>query len=215
MSDAFTWGSHVPINKALIDTFSPTGVIELGIGYNSTPAFREEVEYVLSVENDKAWLEKMQIDWPGDSKKTYLHHKVDEFRYTRRHDISEEKLKAANEFYNSLCRQPYNYLFIDCFSGYRLEAFNSMHEWFDFVVFHDYQPKRARGNHWGGAQVPFNQEKFSLLIDETYEVWTGIIYNKKFEDSICNVWEHHTKRVKEHSGNKFEPKLVYYGNKPH
>lgn len=208
MSQKSTWGSHVPINMTFLEVLPITGVIELGIGHNSTPSFVNKSPRTLSVENDQKWLKQIQQDYPPTDTHKYVHHEVSEIRSTRRSTISEQKLKAANTFYKQLCGDEYNMLFIDCYSGYRLEAFIAMHEQFDVITFHDYQAKPGRINHYDGKHVPYNTGLYDLWIDETYPAHTGIVISKKFAAQMDLIIDRHRNQVQQYTGKTYPSKLI-------
>ena len=201
MSNKLTWGSHVPLNKSLLNTFEITGVTEFGIGHNSTPVFAQHANKVIAVESDSKWLETMSKEYPATGKLTYIHHKTKYSRTTRPWDIKEQDAIEYKQFLNTINFDNTNMLFIDCYSGYRLHTFNHIHHKFDFITMHDVQNPGIT-NHWGGKTPTYDKDRYTLYVDKTYSVWTWLLIDNKHKDNIGKLIDNHDKFAKQYSDSK-------------
>ena len=208
MNQKITWGSHIPVHEALIDTYEVKGVLELGAGFHSTSFFFENCDYVTSIETDAEWVDKLRASLKEDEKRRLILHPIsnDITRSTRRHDVSEEFLKDVVTFWNQHINKDINYLFIDSISSLRLEALEKLKSKFDIIVFHDVNPRGLK-NHYG--EDVFDKLKklksYSLFVDETYTQYTGILISNKLAN--FDEFEHNHKiRVKNYSSH--EAKLI-------
>ena len=182
------WGSHVPLNQSILSSIPITGVLELGAGTNSTPLFFEKCEYVTSVESDKHWINKLindQIVKETENCRLVYHSVPDSInRSTLRKDISKDVLDSAIELYTSLITPQTNFLFVDCYAGFRLEALEKLHEKFDVIVYDDVEPE----NEWCYSYDSFNpNEKYIRLVDKTFLTHVGLLVSNKYEHLIDNL----------------------------
>jgi hypothetical protein len=198
VNDINRWGSHVPINMSILKTFDIRGVLELGIGLNSTPFFFKYAPYVLAVETDLQWIERMRKSLTEDDNHKIVYHEVPEYiiRKTRRADLDPKDLKKASKFMNSLVNDKLNFLFIDCISSLRYEALTTMYKKFDVITFHDYQPPGIT-NHYEGGFKP--NSDYVMYRDETFIAHTGILIRKELEDKMDQLIQTHIEEVKKHS----------------
>lgn len=206
MSNRFSWGSHIPINKTILRTFNITGVLELGAGFHSTPFFFENCDYVISVEQDKEWINKMrqEANLVEDDNHSLIHMDVAPYiRSSRRNTIDAETLDQASSFFSEVSEDKrLNFLFIDCYSGFRLEALNSIAYKFDYVVFHDVQPRGMDNHFYKDMIVP---KDFVRLRDRTFNCHCGILIRKDlFNEEIWEVMlENFRQEVLDYSGTEF------------
>jgi len=203
-----TWGSHVPINKTIIEFFKVTGVMELGAGYNSTPMFFQHSPYTVSIETDKEWVDKMKADLTEDENRKLIHQTTlnPATRATRRHMVSQEFLQNAYEFWMSHMDDRLNFLFIDSISSLRYEALTRLYDKFDFITFHDYQPPGIT-NHYNGGFTP--PSGYKAYIDKTYPACTGILIKDSVEFDMDKLKAHHQKNAKEYL-NDSNPNIVQW-----
>lgn len=182
-----TWGSHKPILQSLMRTFEVTGILELGAGKHSTPALFSECPFVVSIENDQAWINKLQNE--EDIKEDDNHYFVYEEllpgikRSTDARNVPElDKLSSLNNWTYYLNNTAINMAFIDCFSGFRLFALENLIEQpqLDIIVFHDVQMPGLRKHYL--ERVP-NPEEFVRIVDKSYSVWTGALIKKHLWNS--------------------------------
>lgn len=179
------WGSHVPLNASILKTFPITGVLELGAGLNSTPLFFKHAASAISVEADQAWINKLRNEKLITETENHqiIHHEIPEpiICSTRREVIPEQILENAGDFYKTLIDEKLNFLFIDCYSGFRLRALQSIHEHFDVVAYHDAH-KGADRNHSYDLFEP--SDKFDWYMDETWLTHTGLLVSKELSSYV-------------------------------
>jgi hypothetical protein len=150
------WASHQPLIQGVLELFKPKFILELGIGENSTPLFRD-YNY-LGVENNIEWINLIQ-----DKYNVHLiHHNLD--------------LQTTNlqEYYQSLPihQQTPRLLFVDNYESCRMIAINSLRDKFDLIIFHDCEAEPgARVNHYD----MINSEGFNVYFLKTDANWTGLM----------------------------------------
>ena len=202
-----TWGSHVPVNKSIMEFFDITGVMEIGAGYNSTPVFFKNAPYVVSIETDKEWVEKMKADIQEDENHKMVYHEIASHitRPTRRHAVSQDFLDQSYEFWMSHLDDRMNFLFVDCISSLRLEAITRLYEHFDVITFHDYQNPGIVNHYSGGVTPP---KGFNGYIDKTYRAHTGVWINKDIDfdlEAFRKVLDKNAKEYINDSGSNLQP----------
>jgi hypothetical protein len=169
-----------------METFNVTGVMELGMGWNSTIVFNELAEYVVSVETDKQWINELKVQGIVETENhKIIHHQTPHgiVRQTRRWNLSPSVLQQLDQeavtLWKSLLNDRLNMLFIDCISSLRYPALVELHSDFDIIVMHDYELKRGHGRelHWanGTFECP---DTHVMFIDETYRVETAFMIRK-------------------------------------
>lgn len=210
MAEHIRWGSHIPINSSILKVFDITGVMELGIGYHSTPMFFQSAKKVIGIETDKAWIDKMLSEIETDNNHKIIHHKIPNHikRPTRRHMLSKEELLDARNFMLSHVTDDLNFLFIDCISSFRWEALTYLHDKFDVITFHDYQPPGIH-NHYCDGKLKLSDD-YEMFIDQTYVSHTGVLIHKKLVHKFDELVEVHKKEVPKFHDAK--PRLVKYNN---
>lgn len=187
-----TWGSHVPVNIALLKTFSIDSVLELGTGHNSTPIFKQHTKKLISVEQDRKWLDMMETTYPADSNHRYKYIDPDKYhRKNSRYQIDENTISRFKEELKGIDKA--GLLFIDCFKGFRYDAYETLKEDFDIIVLHDYTLGKPRNNFWKGG-VSYSDD-CALIIDKTYNTHTAIVIKKELLNNIEQLKESHASEV--------------------
>lgn len=159
------WSSHIPINKAVLKSFQINGVLELGAGNNSTRMFLENGVEFISIESDKDWIESLNIP-------NVIHYPAEGItRSTLRQHIPKQLLDDTIDFYISK-KGNHNFLFIDCYAGFRLEALQRMHNLFDVIVFHDYEEREDKNYGYSKFKPDSN---YRLFKDKTWVANCGIV----------------------------------------
>lgn len=189
-----TWGSHVPINKAILETTNIKGVMELGIGYNSTPSLFESSPYVVGIENDLKWINEMRDSGSiaEDNNHKIIHHELPPkvSRSSRRHEFGDSFFADVRAFYDKYYSTKTNMIFVDCYSCCRYEALLHLSKKsVDVITFHDYQLPNGLKNHYNGGVEDVVPDKFDFYIDKTYTQHTGIWIRKKFTHDIDQIIE--------------------------
>ena len=115
------WGSHIPINKTLHELFDVTGVMELGMGFFSTPIFTSLSPYTISIESDIQWIDNLEEQGIGNTTThKIVHHNINNDnidRSTDYTDISDSVKETANILYDQYLTDNINYL-LDVISPY-------------------------------------------------------------------------------------------------
>lgn len=181
------WGSHVPVNTSILKSFPITGVLELGAGFNSTPLFFDSCDNVISIENDLDWIGKLKEDnliQETDNHKL-IHHEVPENinRSTYRKDIPANILNDAINFYKSFMSPKINFLFVDCYAGFRLEALTKLYNSFDVIAYHDTEP---HFDHCYDYSKFAPNNLYINIFDKTFPANVGILISKKYENLISD-----------------------------
>lgn len=179
------WGSHIPLNLSVLHAFPITGILELGAGLNSTSLFFDNCSHVVSVESDLDWINKLINEKLicEDATHKIVHHKVPSTinRSTIRENISKDVLNNAVELYNSVITPDMNYLFVDCFAGFRLAALNNLYQKFDVISYHDAEPHEDK---WYGYSKFRANDQYFHFVDRTFAANVGLLVSKKFEHLI-------------------------------
>ena len=207
------WSSHTPINKSILRVFDITGVLELGIGYYSTPMFFRNAKKVVGVETDLEWINKMSSDLQQDENHRLVHQQMPKRvkRPTRRKELTEQELLDARNFMLSMVESDLNFLFIDCISSLRWEALTHLYTKFDVITFHDYQPPGIH-NHYCDGLLNLSDD-YEMFIDKTYISHTGLLLHKNVVGKFDELKRVHSEEVPQH--HKANPKLVKYQNEYH
>ena len=208
--DHIRWASHIPINSSILKAFDITGVLELGIGYHSTPMFFQSAKKVIGVETDKAWIDKLSSEIKQDENHQLVYHQMPSHisRATRRRQLTEQELLDARKFMFDLVTDDLNFLFVDCISSLRWEALTHLHNKFDVITFHDYQPPGIH-NHYCDGKLELSDD-YEMFIDKTYVSHTGVLIHKKLMDRFDDLLAIHKEEVKNFHNEK--PMLVKYEN---
>lgn len=171
------WGSHVPVTTAVIKSFPVLGALELGAGRYSTSLLFDNLPYVTSIENDEEWISKLRKDIKEDQFHQIVHHPIPKYidLTTPRKGIDGLVLEEAKHFYMKYVDKRFDYLFVDCFTGFRLEALQ-LYKHFNIIAFHDAQERSV----YGYEHFKPNSD-YKLYVDKTFEAHTGFAVSKLFE----------------------------------
>jgi hypothetical protein len=137
---SFRYGTHVPVLQAMLDVFQPSGILELGVGRNSTPLFHEYGKRLVSVETNRQWIDEIGKTFPQRANFSLIHHELTSItERTRAHTIPERVKSECVKYYLAIkaMNPELNLLFIDHVSGLRAATLISLHQHFDHVVYHD------------------------------------------------------------------------------
>lgn len=176
------WGSHIPLNTTILKVLPITGVLELGAGLNSTGLFFNNADYVTSVEADQQWIQTLREKGLEDTPKhKIVHHPLPEgiVRGTYRENIDPKLLKEAATFYKAQITDEMNYLFVDCYAGFRLEALLELHHLFDVIAYHDAEEKHDY--EYGYSTFHANVD-YRHFIDKTFLAHTGLLVTSRFDE---------------------------------
>lgn len=201
-----TWSSHVPVHRTLFELSKDIkGVVEIGAGLYSTPLFFELCKNVVSIETDKEWVDQLEDELTFGKKHRLIYHKIPDniARPTRRHEVSQDFLDDSVLFWKKHIKKSDNYLFVDCISSLRFEAISRLQDQFDYVVFHDYNPRGLKNHYCDGSFEP--NENFDMYVDQTYTQHTAFLVPKGFDEEKLQA--EHAKQVQNFTPGK-KAKLV-------
>jgi len=206
ITNNYEWSTHAPLNGALIETFNPKFIVELGTGLYSTPIFlNSSAEKMMFIDNDTEWLEEVKKINHFDDRCKVLHHDLGEniVLGTKLREISQEKKDEIFNYYKALAStikeeniSP-KMLFVDHYTCARSLSINAMFSAFDIIVYHDCQPKGIRWYEYYFHQDLYSNYDSYFLISPTS--WTGCFIKKtlpceknlddvivKYIDDYCN-----------------------------
>jgi len=188
-----TWGSHIPVNQAILQTFDVKGVVELGVGFFSTPVFLSGCDNVLSIETDSVWVDEVSGQFnPHINHKIVFHDIAPASRTTNRSSLPESFFDEVTKFYKAIDMSEYNLLFIDCASPIRYHSFQILADQFDIVVLHDVNKNRGLVKHWNNG-VGLELDGYQRYTHESYPQHTGVY----FKDTIHDKFESFEKLLEE------------------
>ena len=136
-----TMGSHKPVLMAILDIFQPQSVMELGMGFNSTQLFWENVPFLVTVENDLVWYNKMIGELQERKGAIPIHHNLGPGIHTKTkpHQFPSSVRVNCEKFYKELGNKygKMDMLFVDQFAVLRELSLNCLYHLFNIIVFHD------------------------------------------------------------------------------
>ena len=180
MNIDYAWSTHVPLIKLLLSMFKPQFVLELGMGYYSTPLFLKHKSERMFIENSQEWINEM-----GLNNENVLLHKTT----VANQDIPisgitiKEKDEIRKYYYelreNIIQKREPRLLFVDNYSCCRALAINILYRAFDLIIYHDCEPQSiARNNYIFEDDLIENYAHYKLVTPRT---WAGCFISNKFE----------------------------------
>jgi GT2 family glycosyltransferase len=134
--------THVPLINLSLSLFKPKFILELGIGYYSTPIFRHYVNeselcFYTGVENSKSWIKQINNKFKGLN---LIHHDLEGLSIGMMlKDISKYKQDVITKYFTSIPLPPVSpkLLFVDNYGSCRVLAINALKHEFDIIILHD------------------------------------------------------------------------------
>lgn len=134
--------THAPLIRLVLGLFKPKYVLELGIGWYSTPLFDNYVTYnegcvYRGIENDKNWIADVKVGSPALD---IVYHDLGDVTIRMMWDeLSQYHKDLISEYYKGLVVSDDSprLLFVDNYGSCRVVAFNSLKDKFDFIIIHD------------------------------------------------------------------------------
>ena len=177
------WTTHQPLIKAVMQSYKPKFVLELGMGNFSTPLFlQKDVEY-LGVENDVTWIGHLENNLGPMN--TIFHDLGPDIKIgTHLYEISENAKASICDFYKNLKypRLKPNVLFVDQFTSCRTLSINTLGKYFDVIIYHDCEPA---GIPWYSYNL-INLEGFQIFTLKSDTSWTRLMV-KKYNNDFSKV----------------------------
>jgi len=187
----FRWGSNIPVIKSIMEYFNPTGVLELGVGRNSTPVIYEYNKKLISIETDKAWIEAVKETIPSRDNFFLIHHDLGiNFRRTFV-NIDKQIKKQCVKFYTQFISPDMEFLFVDHVAGLRASAIIGLMDSFKYIAYHDADEPKLYGYNHLTKDVTKN---FIHILDRLPHVHTGILIRNEYSSDIekfINVLDKH------------------------
>lgn len=178
----FSMGSHLPVLHAVLETFQPTGIMELGAGIKSTPLLYDYGKKLISIESDKEWIDVVKTKTGNREDFNLVHHNIGHgvHKKTRYPGITPEVAKECISFYNKFIEDDLDFLFVDNVSGLRTHAMLHLYKNFKVIAFHDAQHV---GYHYDvffakRGRVPKNYIHARF---ESFNVHTGLLIHSSHE----------------------------------
>ena len=158
--------SYRPAIKAALEIYKPSFILELGVGFYSTPLFPDKG--YLGIESDPDWFAEIIRRFPD---KHFIQHELPGLHHlTRLFELSEKQKKDIFDYYNDLfIPKRRSLLFVDNYSCCRSIAINALRDKFDVVIFHDCQPDAWHVNGYDTIDPK------GIQYLTTNDNWTGII----------------------------------------
>jgi hypothetical protein len=187
IQDTWDWKTHQPIVELMLSEFHPELILELGMGFNSTPLFIEyNPKELICIENDKDWLKTMLATFKfKENHKVIFHDTPDESRASINNHINNFNyyVELRDEI---VCKEKsIKLLFVDNYACLRLLAITILGDSFDIIIHHDSQP---------GGSVSYSEyfknfrETYDCYLLKTSKNWTSCLISKQLEynqNQIC------------------------------
>jgi len=195
----FLFGTHLPVNKAILKIFQPSGILELGAGKNSTPLFYNYGKQLISIESDIEWVELLRKQFVPKKDFELIWHDIGFGLQasTQRDEIPKEAADKCIAYYNNIIgKNPaINYLFIDHVSGLRMFTLKALFNKFDFICYHD-----AEDIGYFFYEIEnCDLSNYLHYTFKSYEVHTGILIDKQYESKVSAFEKALAKFGKEYS----------------
>lgn len=219
-----TWGSHIPLHKAIIKTYGIKDVVEYGAGIHSTKMFFDAVPFVTSIETDHNWIDYVRKSVEQNPTHFIKHLDILDHLPRRTHIKNIRNFEVESSLFNYVkeriphivgyqnTKQTRQLMFVDCISSLRHFILNEFYKNHTVITFHDYN-KKGRHNHWnGGVRCP---DGYTMFVDATYKAHTGIWLDNRLIDKLDQLKQNHLIEVKNYTGSSFNSNIIggrEYGN---
>ena len=184
----FKWSSHNPVITAGLKLLKPEFALELGIGNYSTPLFLESgIEKIVHIENDKSWLDHIQLTYQTDARSEFHHHDLGPGinKATQWNALPQDCQMACIRYYSDLSAVLSSntfrsrLLFVDHYTCLRALAINMLSAHFDFVIYHDAENPEIYGYDSLRSDL---LDQFDHFLLKTSSSWTGFFIRKNSLD---------------------------------
>ena len=177
--DTYAWKTHQPVLKTVLDLHQIENVIEFGIGDNSTPLLKD-VEWYLGVENDQGWFERVKKMYPNLNLKLQKLPSNISLPTKSISDKVRSEILLDYDYFISLLQHT-DLAFIDSWVCNRYLALQKCIQFgFDFIVYHDAQPKSKRVYNYHTV----NREGYKKYYLTSPTSWTCLLVKNSIEHSF-------------------------------
>jgi hypothetical protein len=192
MESDYAYSTHQPILNWILSHFQPFLAVEIGVGYFSTPLlFKWQIPAVFHIENDEAWLDKIEALKPDGYQGSFVLHKIGDRvndQGIRWKALTPEEQNCITWFYEGLNFGQYKnprLLFVDGYACCRMKAMEILKDQFDFIVYHDAELTGQLANDYNFST---GFEDFRHYVLKSPRTWTGILIRKGIHIEHINLW---------------------------
>lgn len=173
------WSSHQPVIRTIMELYVPLFVLELGVGLYSTPIFLEYKSNLLSVENNKEWIDYMNNIF-GKTQILFHDLKDNINSVTLLNELSEEKKEEITSFYKNLNLPELhsNLLFVDQYLSCRLLSIKALYDKFDIIIYHDCHPNEMSLHEYNVLKNIKGFNKYYIISNIS---WTYLMIRKNID----------------------------------
>ena len=144
----YRWSSHTPVIYTALELIKPELVVELGMGFFSSPIFfKSDAKKTIHVENTQEWIDLIKDkhkDIIDESKSEFLYQNVGDVKLQTKYvELNDEQKKSIDVYYNDLSskisKMNYNgkLMFTDGFTALRRPSIDILTNDFDMTIYHD------------------------------------------------------------------------------
>lgn len=176
----YAWSTHQPLIKAVLKSYNPAFILELGIGNYSTPFFMAHEGEKMFIENDKVWIDKMGIN-------AICHEIPITSQDVPVHNVSPEVKQSIIDYYQYLkgkllLKTHPSLLFVDNYSCCRALAINILYPVFDIIIYHDSEPQSIhRNNYYFTESIIQGFDHYDL---QTPRTWASVFIRKELKKDM-------------------------------
>lgn len=186
----FKWSSHTPVLQTAIELLQPELIVELGVGYFSSPIFLgSSAKKIMHIENDKSWLDLISNEYKDSISSEFIFHEIHgkvkkSTHYNSLSNDAKQELTAYYKLLNntvSSSTHSSKFLFVDHFACARTVAINELADAFDMIAYHDAETPDEY-NYTSLDTTLYN--KFDHYVLKTQSTWTGFYIKKNLVEDL-------------------------------
>lgn len=199
----YSWATHQPVLKGVLQAFCPEFVLELGIGVHSTHLLVKAPSY-FGVEIDREWIAKVKETLPNIE---VAHHDLKGVTLgAPLSRLTKEQKENIIKYYSGIKvpQDKRTLLFVDSFVSVRGISMTLLKDKFDVIVFHDAQSRT--NDFYGYKKVSLNDFKVYYLTSETS--WTGIAIRNGVDADIVLAIRNNIEAFREDFGYKGRMEVI-------
>jgi hypothetical protein len=176
----FEWATHQPLIKVIGELYKPKFILELGSGDNSTPLFMKYNSTLISIDNNKEWIDRLKEKYNID----VVFHNLGKIKIEDHlNDLTNNQRSSITKYYKNIeipNLKP-NLLFVDNYTSCRTLAINTIGSKFDIIMFHDCQPS---GIPYYAYNLIAIQGIYNIYILRTRISWTSVFIRNKIDEGF-------------------------------
>jgi hypothetical protein len=195
----YRWSSHTPVIYTALELLKPELIVELGIGFFSSPIFfKSDTKKTIHVENTQQWIDLIKDkhkDIIDENKSEFLYQNIGDIKLqTKYAELNDEQKKSIDVYYKDLSikvnQMNYNgkLMFTDGFTALRRPSIDILTNNFDMAIYHDAEDTETYDYNNISESLKEQNDHYLLKTATTY---TGFfikkdIYDKKQLNNIMN-----------------------------